>query len=90
MSEKIEERLAHLERLADELSDQVAVQAGEIERLERRVRSDICGVAIITVSLCLRRGSPGFGVSSGSASNSFSTGRGTRMPYFAMISRASA
>ena len=38
MSEKIEERLAHLERLADELSDQVAAQAGEIERLERRVR----------------------------------------------------
>lgn len=37
MSEKIEERLAHLERLADELSDVVAGQAREIELLTRRV-----------------------------------------------------
>ena len=37
MSEKIEERLAHLERLADELNDVVADQAKTIDRLERRV-----------------------------------------------------
>ena len=37
MSEKIEERLAHLERLADELSEVVASQAQEIDVLTRRV-----------------------------------------------------
>ena len=37
MSAKIEERLAHLERLADELNDVVADQAKTIDRLERRV-----------------------------------------------------
>lgn len=37
MSEKIEERLAHLERLAEELSDVVARQSGEIDVLTRRV-----------------------------------------------------
>mgnify|MGYP001817706128 CR=1 len=37
MSEKIEERLAHLERLADDLSEVVARQASEIETLTRRV-----------------------------------------------------
>ena len=38
MSEKIEERLAHLERLGDELSDVVARQAGEIDDLTAKVR----------------------------------------------------
>ncbi|NND19457.1 MAG: SlyX family protein [Silicimonas sp.] len=38
MSEKIEERLAHLERLTDDLSEVVARQTGEIEVLTRRVR----------------------------------------------------
>ncbi|MEQ9040928.1 MAG: SlyX family protein [Silicimonas sp.] len=37
MSEKIEERLAHLERLADDLSGIVARQTGEIDVLTRRV-----------------------------------------------------
>jgi SlyX protein len=37
MSEKIEERLAHLERLADELSDIVARQSDEIDALTRKV-----------------------------------------------------
>lgn len=37
MSEKIEERLAHLERLADDLSGIVARQIGEIDVLTRRV-----------------------------------------------------
>lgn len=37
MSEKIEERLAHLERLADDLSGIVARQTGEIDGLTRRV-----------------------------------------------------
>ena len=38
MSTEIEERLAHLERLADELSTVVAGQAVEIDRLTARVR----------------------------------------------------
>ncbi len=38
MSEKIEERLAHLERLADELNEVVAAQSGEIDKLKARVR----------------------------------------------------
>lgn len=38
MSEKIEERLAHLERLADELNEVVAAQSAEIDRLKSRVR----------------------------------------------------
>ena len=38
MSTEIEERLAHLERLADELSAVVAGQAVEIDRLTARVR----------------------------------------------------
>ncbi|MGX9354820.1 SlyX family protein [Roseobacteraceae bacterium S113] len=33
----VEERVAHLERLAEELSDQVARQAQTIDVLERRV-----------------------------------------------------
>jgi SlyX protein len=37
MSEKIEERLAHLERGLDDLSDIVARQSGEIDTLTRRV-----------------------------------------------------
>ncbi len=37
MSTEIEERLAHLERLADELNGVVAEQAKTIDRLERRV-----------------------------------------------------
>lgn len=37
MSEKIEERMAHLERLADELSDIVARQSDEIDTLTRKV-----------------------------------------------------
>ena len=37
MSTEIEERLAHLERLADELNDVVAGQAREIDRLTARV-----------------------------------------------------
>jgi SlyX protein len=37
MSEKIEERLAHLERLTDELNDIVAKQGREIDVLTRRV-----------------------------------------------------
>lgn len=37
MSEKIEERLAHLERLADDLSEIVARQARELDVLTRRV-----------------------------------------------------
>ena len=35
--EKLEEKLAHLERLTDELSDVVARQADEIATLRRRV-----------------------------------------------------
>lgn len=38
MSEKIEERLAHLERLADELNEIVTRQTGEIDVLTRRVQ----------------------------------------------------
>lgn len=38
MSDAIEERLAHLERLADELNEVVASQAREIEVLTRRVQ----------------------------------------------------
>ena len=38
MSEKIEERLAHLERLTDELNEVVARQAGEIDDLTAKVR----------------------------------------------------
>ena len=37
MNEKLEERLAHLERTNDELSDIVAAQAKEIDLLNRRV-----------------------------------------------------
>ncbi len=37
MSTEIEERLAHLERLADELNEVVAKQAREIDRLTARV-----------------------------------------------------
>ncbi|MEM6386584.1 MAG: SlyX family protein [Pseudomonadota bacterium] len=37
MSTEIEERLAHLERLTDELNGVVARQAGEIDRLTARV-----------------------------------------------------
>lgn len=37
MSEKIEERLAHLERLAEELNEVVARQSREIDVLTRRV-----------------------------------------------------
>ena len=37
MSTEIEERLAHLERLADELNEVVAGQAREIDRLTARV-----------------------------------------------------
>ena len=38
MSTKIEERLAHLERLTDELNEVVAGQAKEITRLTARVQ----------------------------------------------------
>ena len=38
MSEKIEERLAHLERLAEDLNDVVARQTREIDVLTRRVQ----------------------------------------------------
>ena len=38
MSEKIEERLAHLERLTDDLSEVVARQTREIDVLTRRVQ----------------------------------------------------
>ena len=37
MSTEIEERLAHLERLVDDLNEVVAKQAGEIDRLTARV-----------------------------------------------------
>jgi SlyX protein len=37
MTQALEERLAHLQRTVDELSDIVARQAVEIERLGRRV-----------------------------------------------------
>ena len=37
MSTEIEERMAHLERLADELNEVVARQAQEIDRLTARV-----------------------------------------------------
>ena len=37
MSEKIEERLAHLDRTVDELNEVVAEQAREIDALTRRV-----------------------------------------------------
>lgn len=37
MTEHIEEHLAHMTRTVDELSDVVARQAGEIERLTRMV-----------------------------------------------------
>ena len=33
----VQERVAHLERMAEELSDQVAAQARQIDVLERRV-----------------------------------------------------
>ena len=38
MSIELEERLAHLERLAEELNDVVAGQAREIDVLKRRVQ----------------------------------------------------
>ncbi len=38
MSTELEERLAHLERLAEDLSDVVAGQGREIDRLTGRVR----------------------------------------------------
>ena len=37
MTTEIEERLAHLERLVDELNEVLARQAGEIDVLTRRV-----------------------------------------------------
>lgn len=37
MSVELEERLAHLERMTDELSAVVAAQAGKIDRLDARV-----------------------------------------------------
>ncbi len=37
MSERIEERLAHLERLADDLNEVVTRQALELDTLTRRV-----------------------------------------------------
>lgn len=37
MSERIEERLAHLERLTDDLNEVVAAQGAEIDRLTARV-----------------------------------------------------
>ena len=37
MSVKTEERLAYLEKLVDELNEVVAGQAGEIDRLTKRV-----------------------------------------------------
>ncbi|MDJ1016168.1 MAG: SlyX family protein [Paracoccaceae bacterium] len=37
MTRKIEERLAHLERVVEELNEVVANQAGEIDALTRRV-----------------------------------------------------
>ena len=37
MSEQIEERLAHLERLCDELNSVVTRQSGDIDRLTQRV-----------------------------------------------------
>lgn len=37
MTTKIEERLAHLEKLTDDLNDEVVRQAAEIDRLKRRV-----------------------------------------------------
>ncbi|MEM7720294.1 MAG: SlyX family protein [Pseudomonadota bacterium] len=37
MSTKIEERLAHLERLSDELNEVVTAQAREIDRLTHHV-----------------------------------------------------
>ena len=38
MSAAIEEKLAHLERLTDELNEVVSNQAGEIDRLTARVQ----------------------------------------------------
>ncbi len=38
MSTEIEERLAHLERLTEELNDVVSKQAGAIDRLSARVQ----------------------------------------------------
>lgn len=38
MSAKIEERLAHLERFAEELNDVVVSQAAQIDRLTKRVQ----------------------------------------------------
>lgn len=38
MSAAIEERLAHLERLTDELNEVVSTQASEIDRLTARVQ----------------------------------------------------
>ena len=38
MSTEIEERLAHLERLSDELNEVVVAQAREIETLSARVK----------------------------------------------------
>ncbi len=38
MSEKLEERMAHLERLLDDLNEVVAGQASEIDLLTRRVQ----------------------------------------------------
>ncbi|MDA8585427.1 SlyX family protein [Rhodobacteraceae bacterium] len=38
MSTEIEERLAHLERLAEELNEIVSAQANEIDRLTGRVQ----------------------------------------------------
>lgn len=37
--ERVQERLAHTMRLAEELSDVVAEQAARIDRLERQVRA---------------------------------------------------
>lgn len=38
MSTEIEERLAHLERVVDELNTELARRAGEVDRLTERVR----------------------------------------------------
>lgn len=38
MTEKLEEKLSHLQRMADDLSDVVARQGAEIDRLTRRVQ----------------------------------------------------
>ena len=80
-----------LARLAlDRVAEDERRDAGAARDLAA-ARSDVCGVAIIRISLRDSRGSPGFGVSSRARCKMRATAAGGgSTPYFARMARASA